>query len=72
MRGLKLGRRRRATRAQLKQAKIWDIPKCQAHTINLGKCRRYMDWLRHPLVKLERFLDRMEARRRADTSDTFE
>jgi len=63
---------KRPTRAQRNWAQTFDIPKDQACTVNVNKCRRYMDWLKHPLVKLERFLDSMEVRRRSDTSKEFE
>jgi hypothetical protein len=56
----------------MKAARAYDIPRDQVCTVNVDKCRRYLAWLRHPLVRLELFLDQMEARRRSDSSKIME
>ena len=65
-------RNRLPTRAQIKAARAYNIPKDQVCTVNVDKCRRYLEWLKHPLVRLELFLDQMEARRRSDTGKIME
>ena len=65
-------KKRQPTRAQMKAARAYDIPRDQVCTVNVDKCRRYLAWLRHPLVRLELFLDQMEARRRSDSSKIME
>ncbi len=57
--------RKRATRAQENIAYMHGIPLEQAHTINVRRYPKYLKWLHTPMVKLEQFLDKLDAQRKA-------